>query len=241
MSQPTTTTEQIAFHKQILADFQQSVKSKQEQIALIQEQIAKENITIANTIEKLMTLSSTLNYTNIATNGTIPADQVNKDQFGRNFYNGRMLKAIYTEPNSQGVVKYYIDNKRKYLKQQYVDVPDAEEVEVNVCDLQLGDIVKNNFTTYYRNECEYCKVVKITDSQVQFMPYANWVVGYSGDQHSFNETWYKSSPTVFKADGKPHRMNKMSSWKKRVSHNTITKYLGIPDNMFSHSSHDGGY
>jgi hypothetical protein len=61
MSQPTTTTEQIAFHKQVIADFQQSVKSKQEQITLIQAQIAKENITIANTIEKLMAL--------IATNG----------------------------------------------------------------------------------------------------------------------------------------------------------------------------
>ena len=241
MSQPTTTTEQIAFHKQILADFQQSVKSKQEQIALIQAQIAKENITIANTIEKLMELSSTLNYTNIATNGTIPADQVIKDQFGRTLFNGRFLKAIYAEPNGKGVVKYYIDNKRKYLKQQYEDVPDAEEVEVNVGDLKLGDIVKNNFTTYYRNECEYCKVIKITESQVQFMPFSKWVVGHSGDQHSFYETWYKSSPIHFATDGKPHRMNKMSSWKKQVSHNTITKYLGSPDNMFSHSSHDGGY
>lgn len=233
------TADLIAFHKQVITDFTASVKHKEEQIRILRGEIDNYNKTIATSIEKIMELKQSTTYTNIATNEIIPDELIERTSYSGLKYNDRDLKPIYSQYDSKGSVKYYVGNK--WRGENNPNDNGEEEVETKLVDLQVGDIIKNNFTSYYRNEPEYCRVVKITDKQVQFNPYSKWVAGYSGDTHSFNEVWYKFSNIHYAPGTKPYKMNKTSSWKKQIHDNKIIKYTGSLENMFSHKTHDGGY
>lgn len=232
--QPTTIAQQIALQKEAIDCFTQSIKSKQEQIRLLQEQINKDQSAIVERVEKIKELElqqSGNQFVNIATNQNIPTHQIIPNIHKSAWYYGnRMtepnvpLKPIFTFPDNKGSVKFYAETPC---------------VKVKLSELQVGDIIKHNFSDYYRELPNYCVVVKITDKQVQFQPYKKYQVGYEGDQHSFNSYWFKFVPTL-DSEAKPYKMNKSSSWKKVISENTIDKYVGEPNNMYADRKYDGG-
>ena len=231
----TTATTSIAFKKQVITDLTASIKSKQEQMRQIQLQIDKDNQTIVKLAEEVICLENENKehqFINIATNEIIPNDQITPNKYNSKWFYGntltatrQQLKPIFSNTDNRGDVKFYVETRCDNVK---------------LSELNMGDIVKHNFTDYFRNEEEYCIVSKITDKQVQFIPLVKWVVGYEGDQHSFNETWYKFSPTNLALNAKPYKMNKSSSWRKVVSENEIMKYTGDRNNMYSSRKYDGG-
>lgn len=242
MSPPSTftyssasTAEKIAFHQQVITDFNQSICSKREQIRKIQDEIIKEQSLITKQKEKIEELklqNQEITFINIATNEIIPIETIARNPHKSAWYYGNRttdtdvpIQPIFSGYNNKGILKFYIETRCE---------------EVKLCDLQVGDIIKHNFTDYWRNEKEYCKVVKITDKQVQFQPFKKVQVGYEGDPHSFNAYWFKFEP-LLDTEKKPYKMNKTSSWRKVIRDNKIEKYVGEPNNMYSYHSYDGGY
>ena len=227
-----------------------STKTKQELIHQLQKEIHEENKVSWRIQDEISDLKQELKVVieknkptneciDISTNQPIPNELINRElqqeRTSKWYYNLSMfggtgryknLKPIFPMSENRGTPKFYIDTHEDIIK-------------VNLKDLQVGDIVRHNFSKYYRETPEYCRVTKITASQVQFHPFRCESVGYEGSQHSFNEEWFKFSE-VLNSDKKAHKMNMTYSWRKVISDNKIDKYLGHTDNMYSSHKYDGG-
>ena len=229
-----TNAEKIAIHEEVITNLRQSILSKQEQIRKIMDDITRDQDSIAFQEKRIKELKPKIavgQFVNIATNEIIPNEQITPSSYNSAwYYNNRItatnlsINPIFTFPDNKGGCKFYVETPC---------------VNVKLSELQVGDIIKHNFSDYWREVPNYCVVVKITDKQVQFQPYRKEKVGYEGDQHSFNSDWYKFIPTL-DSEKKPYKMNKSSSWRKVISENKIDKYIGEPNNMYADRKYDGG-
>lgn len=229
-----TNAEKIAIHEQVITDLKQSILSKQEQIRKIMDDITKDQESIAfqeKRIKDLKPKTAVGQFINIATNQIIPNEHITPNNYDSPWYYGNRItdsnipiKPIFTFPDNRGRCVFYVETPC---------------VKVKLSELQVGDIIKHNFSDYWREVPHYCVVVKITDKQVQFQPFKKTQIGYEGDQHSFNSYWFKFNPTL-DSEAKPYKMNKSSSWRKVISENTIDKYIGDHNNMYADRKYDGG-
>lgn len=222
--------------QEFLHNLQQEILEGRKEEYRIKDEISDLKQELKLVIEKNKPLNECID---ISTNQPIPNELIDRElqqqRTSKWYYNLSMfggtgryknLKPIFPFTDNRGTPKFYIDSHE-------------DTIRVNVKDLQLGDIIRNNFSNYHRDLPEYCFVNKITASQVQFHPFVCEQVGYEGDQHSFNEYWFKFSE-VLDSNKKAHRMNMTSSWRKVISDNKIDKYVGHHDNMYSSHKYDGG-
>lgn len=217
--------------QELIHKLQQEIWESRHEECDLSSQIAELKQELKLTIEKEKPLNECIS---IIDNQPIPNELIDREtqqQMGSKWYynltmieSGQRLDPIFPMTDNRGTPKFYVCSPC---------------LRVKVKDLQVGDIVRNNFSNYHRDLPKYYRVVKITASQVQFQPFTCEQVGYEGDQHSFNQYWFKFHPEL---DGevKAHKMNMTSSWRKVISDNRIDKYVGSLDNMYSSRKYDGG-
>jgi len=213
--------------------------SLREQLFLMEEKINKKKEKL-NELKKEYNMEvekeKPLNIINIMNHELISNELIDRtiqNQYQSKWYynlrltTGEELKPIFPMSNNRGTPEFYISPTETTCRKFYL------------WELQVGDIVRHNFTKYYRNVPEYCVVVKKTPNQTHFQPFRKLLVGYEGDFWSFNEEWFKFSenrevePTIYK-------MNNYSKFRGASSANQIDKYLGSIDNMYSSQKYDGG-
>lgn len=219
--------------QEFLHNLQQEILEGRKEEFRIKDEISDLKQELKLVIEKNKPLNECID---ISTNQPIQNELIDrKERTSKWYYNLSMfvetgrykkLKPIFPFTDNRGTPKFYIHSSE-------------DTINVNVKDLQIGDIIRYNFSNYYRDLPEYCRVVKITASQVQFQPFTCEQVGYEGDQHSFNEYWFKYHPEL-NVEVKAHKMNMTSSWRKVISDNKIDKYVGSLDNMYESRKYDGG-
>lgn len=191
---------------------------------------------VEEVIEVKKVIEQQYKYINITTNEEIPIESIIKWYDNREspywyankaiMVQGRKveLHPIWKSSNPMDLMripKFYICNYFTSFQ------------TVSLSTLQEGDIVSCGASSPFEI------VFKITEKQVHFKKLVKKDIGFSGDYHSFYYNWFKSENEIDTVRA-IRRENKIGSFRKVVSDNTIRKFTGDTNEMVYSQGGDGG-